>query len=66
MIEAKQIFEDMLKRKITPDAVVYDIMIKGYLQQNNEAAIADLLEEMGKRGFSTASCKVGRENDDST
>lgn len=31
MIEAEQVFDDMLKRGINPDSAVYDILIRGYL-----------------------------------
>ena len=30
MIEAKQVFDDMLKWRVSPYKVVYDILIRGY------------------------------------
>lgn len=51
MIEAKQVFDDMLNKGITPDSVSYDILIRGYHNQGNGAAISGLHDEMRKRGI---------------
>lgn len=51
MIEANQLFDDMLKGGITPDYMLYDFLVRGYLKQDDVAAITRLNDEMRNRGL---------------
>ncbi|KAJ4878011.1 Pentatricopeptide repeat-containing protein [Raphanus sativus] len=51
MVEARQVFDKMLRREIRPDLAVFDLLIRAYEKKGDMAAASELLLDMQTRGL---------------
>lgn len=51
MVEARQVFDEMLRREIRPDLAVFDLLIRAYEKKGDMAAASELLLDMQTRGL---------------
>ncbi|KAG8042824.1 hypothetical protein GUJ93_ZPchr0674g29024 [Zizania palustris] len=51
LVEARELFDEMLQKGLTPDAYAYTALINGYCSQGEIAKAEDLLQEMIDKGI---------------
>lgn len=53
MVEARQVFDEMLRREIRPDSAVFDLLIRAYEKEGDITAASELFLDMQTRGLVT-------------
>jgi pentatricopeptide repeat protein len=51
LVEARELFDEMLQKGLTPDAYAYTALINGYCSQGEISKAEDLLQEMIDKGI---------------